>query len=96
MGSCLNSTGCDETTTDANSTLVDYYRETCVYTPTADGEGGSDGDPNTAQGDQVVNAPSGSGSTLDKLALGVGLASGFVALVGAVFAVIKCLHRNVS
>jgi hypothetical protein len=24
------------------------------------------------------------------------LASGFVALIGAVFAVVRCLHRNVS
>jgi hypothetical protein len=96
MSECLNSTACDETATDANNTLVDYYRETCVYDPTVDGEGGLDGDTGIAQGDQVVNAPSGSGSSLDKLALGVGLASGFVALVGAVVAAIKCLHRNVS
>jgi hypothetical protein len=92
MSECLNSTACDETATDANNTLVNYYRETCVYDPTADGEAGL----GTAQGDQVVNAPSGSGSSLDKLALWVGLASGFVALIGAVFAVVRCLHRNVS
>jgi hypothetical protein len=45
---------------------------------------------------EIVNAPFGSGSSLDKLALGVGLVSGFVALVGAVLAVGKCWHRNVS
>jgi hypothetical protein len=95
MGSCLEEAACNETVGEANSTLVDYYREACVYAPTADGEGGQDGST-TAPSDEAVNAPSGSGSSLDKLALGVGLASRFVALVGAVFAVIKCLHRNVS
>jgi hypothetical protein len=95
MTSCLNSTACEESVSDANATLVEYYGETCVYDPTFDGQGGQDGS-NTAQGDQVVNSPTNSGSSLNNLALGIGLASGFVALVGAVFAVIKYANRSVS
>ncbi len=72
-----------ETEADAASSLASYYRETCVYDPTADGQGGQDGG-STAQGDQVVHSPSGLGSHLEKLALGVGLASGFAALFGIV------------
>lgn len=73
---------------------MSYVREKCVYHPTTDGQGGQDS-VNTAQGDRVVNVPFGSGSSLDRLALDVGLASGFVALVWAVFAVVKYWHRNV-
>jgi hypothetical protein len=95
MGSCLEGKACNETEADAESSLASYYQETCVYVSTADGQGGQNS-ASTGQGDQVVNAPSSSGSNLERLALGVGLASGFVALVAAVFAIVKCLHRNVS
>lgn len=93
MTDCLEHTACNETAADAKTALANYFRATCVYQPTADGQGGQNG-ASTAQGDQVVNTPSGPGSSLDRLALGVGLASGFVALVGAVFAVIKCLSSE--
>lgn len=76
---CLEMSACNETAVDANSTLVDYYRETCVYDSTADGTGLQD-DSSTALGDQVVNAPSGS-SGLDKLQMIMSLASGFAALI---------------
>ena len=96
LTSCLTSSACNETIAEANSTLVGYYRETCIYNPTADGTGGQD-DPSMTQGDQVVNAPSGSGSSgLDKLQLGIGLASGFAALVTTVIGFWIWLHRRVS
>jgi hypothetical protein len=95
MTQCLENTACNETAANAKTTLANYFRATCVYQPSADGQGEQQG-ASTAQGDQVVNAPPESGSRLDRLVLGVGLASGFVALFGAVFTVVKCWHRNVS
>jgi hypothetical protein len=94
LDGCLETTACNETAVDANSTLVDYYRETCVYDPTADGTGGQDVS-STAEGDQVVNSPSES-SGLDKLSLIVGLASGFAALIAAAIGFYVWLHRRVS
>jgi CFEM domain len=94
MTSCLEESACNETAVDANSTLVDYYRETCVYDPTADGTGGQD-ESSTSLGDQVVNAPSGS-SAVDKLSLIVGLTSGFAALIGIAIGFCVWLHRQVS
>ena len=91
---CLETDACDETAADANSTLVDYYRETCVYNPTTDGTGDQDGS-STSSGDQVANSPSGS-SGLDKLQMIIGLASGFVTLIVGLIGFWVWLHRRVS
>jgi hypothetical protein len=90
---CLETSACNETVVEANSTFVDYYRETCVYDPTADGTGGQDG-ASTNLGDQVANAPSGS-SGLDKLQMIIGLASGFAALIAGLIGFFVWLHRRV-
>jgi hypothetical protein len=94
LAGCLETSTCNETAEDSNSTLADYYRETCVYDPTADGTGGQDGS-STTLGDQVVNAPSGS-SGLDRLQMIIGLASGFAALIAGLIGFCVWLHRRVS
>jgi len=50
---CLENTVCNETETDAKTSLWNYDREKCVYHPTTDGQGGQGG-ANPAQGDRVV------------------------------------------
>jgi hypothetical protein len=93
LASCLEAAPCNETAVDANNTLVTYYRDSCVYDPTADGNGGQDGS-DSAQGDQVVNAPEGS-SSLNEFQMVVGLASGLGGLATIALGFWVWLNRRV-
>jgi hypothetical protein len=77
--------GCNVAADIATNMTQKYFSDTCIYRPTADGSGNplsSNNDPN--QQDEVVAAPT-EDSPINRLALGVGLASGFVSII--VFAV---------
>ncbi|KAK3389685.1 hypothetical protein B0H63DRAFT_518922 [Podospora didyma] len=83
--------GCDSTLAAANETLHDFYRETCIYSPSVDGNGA----PGTggAVADEVVPAPkdgdsSSSGGPVERLGLIIGLVTGFATIAGILISLI--------
>jgi len=99
LAPCLETPACNETVEDANNTLVTYYRESCIYDPSADGTGSQDESSTDQGGDQVIDSPgdsSGGTRTFDKVQNVVGLASGLVALVAALIGFLVWVHRRVS
>ncbi len=105
LESCLEE-GCNVTSSAANETLADFYRTTCIYDPSADGNGydpNADGTPTGPGGstgvpqDEVAYAPSQGGeSPADRLNLIIGLAAGFGSLIASSIGGYVFMHKCVG
>ena len=98
LTTCLT-TGCLDGEDQARETLAAYYRKTCVYTPSVDGNGkvGGSADEEVVQAPIVAGGGGDSGGPQDdkeKLYTMVGLISGLLTLGGVVLSTYICISRR--
>ena len=100
QGGCLVQ-GCNETAALADTSLAEFYNETCVYNPTADGngydpDGAGNGADGSTQGDQVVDSPTNSNSSpstnLESIIIPIASICTILTFVGTVYGCVR--HRS--
>jgi hypothetical protein len=84
--------GCNVTAADALKITSEFYRDTCIYNPSANGQEGSEG---AGLGDEIVQSP-GQDSRVNKLDAIVGTLASFVGIVGAIIGFWVWIGRHVG
>lgn len=100
LGYCLVN-NCGENATLANTTVQNYYRSTCIYSPGIDGNGNPDTSSGGSGQDEVVNSPQPAAASeaestgpTERLSLIIGLVSGFTGVILFVITVYVWMHRH--
>ena len=76
--------------------MASFFRQRCIYQPSADGNGASGSQAGSTPDEVVVESAGGSAAPIQNLSMIIGLASGFGSLAALALGLYIWFHRRVS